>query len=135
LHLLPGQARRQRGAFALHDGAQPGWVVQRAHVQENFVPGGRRGVERAFHHRLLAVAGERDLQVASFRLREQLQVHNVDARRQAVQQRTYQHRGGDRWGGVRADAGVEPCQRGFGLGVARIIYVQGFGAGRNRPRE
>src|ERR1035437_4304003 len=70
LQVAPGEAGGEFGEVALDDGLEFGGSGEGAYVQEDFVDGSGRGVERAFDYRVGVGSGEGGFQIAGVALRE-----------------------------------------------------------------
>ena len=128
LQVPPGEAGGEPREFPLDDGLEFGGVGKRSHVEEYFVIAGGGGVEGAFDGGVGVRGGEGGFQIAGVALREEFEVDDVgDGGGEAIEQRADQHGGGNRRRSFRGDAGVEPGQGGFGLGVTRVVEGEGVG--------
>src|ERR1035438_7353129 len=88
LQVAPGEAGGEFGELALDDGLEFGGSGEGAYVQEDFVDGSGRGVERAFDYRVGVGSGEGGFQIAGVALREEFQVDDVgDRGGEAIEER------------------------------------------------
>ena len=86
---------------------------------------GGRCIQCAFDYGVGIRSGERGFQIAGIALCEELQVDDVrDRRGEAIEQRTDQHGGGDRGLGRGGHTRIQPGERRFGRGVARVVQGQ-----------